>query len=72
MDSEWKRETTAFVVVVADDVVMSTFTSNHTAFSAYLVDTAVGCSALTLFNRLFFCQKYVCMKDMKINLYLSI
>lgn len=52
---EWRRETTAFVVVVPDVVVMSTFTSNHTASSAYLVGAADGYSALTLFNSFFFC-----------------
>lgn len=53
-------------------LLMMTFTSSHAALSAYLVDTADGYRAITLFNWLFFCQKYVCMKDMKINLYLSI
>lgn len=53
---EWKRETTAFVVVVADVVVMSTFTSNHTALGAYLVGAADGYSALTLFNSFFFAK----------------
>lgn len=63
------RETT--VVVVVDGVaVMSPLTSNHVASSGYLADT--GATVHALFSSFFFFAKnYVCMKDMKINLYLS-
>lgn len=67
LESEWKRDDFLLLTVL---LLCRPLTSNHMALSGYLADTGATWHAL-FWTVSCFAKNYVCMKDMKINLYLS-